>query len=163
MDAIHEVVRHATPLAWGIGSFKRTPSAAHKQIQGKHAVFLRLGFEMRVGYTQEIRCLERVEWSQRVFSYLTLDISINIDTVFRIKSNSLSHLLPLNNSRSQLCTFLSICFVCSFFQLKMVIIWYESPGYADMVAIQSSGSIVADMITALTHTIVKDRKMEWNL
>lgn len=29
-----------------------------------------------------------------------------------------------------------------------------------MVAIQSSGSIVADMITALTHTIVKDRKME---
>ena len=66
-------------------------------------------------------------------------------------------MLPLNNSRSQLCTFLEIF---SFFQLKIVIIWYESPGYADMVAIQSSGSIVADMITALTHTIVKDRKME---
>lgn len=29
-----------------------------------------------------------------------------------------------------------------------------------MVAIQSSGSMVADMITALTHTIVKHRKME---
>ncbi len=29
-----------------------------------------------------------------------------------------------------------------------------------MVVIQSSGSMVADMITALTHTIVKHRKME---
>lgn len=29
-----------------------------------------------------------------------------------------------------------------------------------MVAIQSSGSMVADMITALRHTIVKHRKME---
>jgi hypothetical protein len=29
-----------------------------------------------------------------------------------------------------------------------------------MVAIQSSGSMVAYMITALTHTIVKHRKME---
>ncbi|TQE06473.1 hypothetical protein C1H46_007972 [Malus baccata] len=29
-----------------------------------------------------------------------------------------------------------------------------------MVAIQSSGSMVADMITPLTHTIVKHRKME---
>lgn len=29
-----------------------------------------------------------------------------------------------------------------------------------MVAIQSSGSMVADMITALTHTIVKHHKME---
>lgn len=28
-----------------------------------------------------------------------------------------------------------------------------------MVAIQSSGSMVADMITALRHTIVKHRKM----
>ena len=28
-----------------------------------------------------------------------------------------------------------------------------------MVAIQSSGSMVADMITALTHTIVKHRKI----
>jgi hypothetical protein len=47
-----------------------------------------------------------------------------------------------------------------FFQLKIVIIWYENPACADMVAIQSSGSMVADMITALTHTIVKHRKME---
>lgn len=29
-----------------------------------------------------------------------------------------------------------------------------------MVVIQSSGSMVADMITALTHTIVKHRKIE---
>lgn len=52
--------------------------------------------------------------------------------------------------------------IFSFFQLKIVIIRYESLslGCADMVAIQSSGSMVADMITALTHTIVKHRKME---
>lgn len=56
---------------------------------------------MRVGYTQEIRCLERVEWSQRVFSYLTLDISINIDTVFRIKSNSLSLSLSFTATQQQ--------------------------------------------------------------
>lgn len=43
---------------------------------------------------------------------------------------------------------------------EIVIIWYESPGCADMVVIQSSGSMVADMITALTHTIVKHRKIE---
>lgn len=32
-------------------------------MKGKSAVFLRLGFEMRVGYThvEEIRCLEIVE------------------------------------------------------------------------------------------------------
>jgi hypothetical protein len=47
-----------------------------------------------------------------------------------------------------------------FFQLKIVIIWYENPACADMVAIQSSGSMVADIITALTHTLVKYRKME---
>lgn len=47
----------------------------------------------------------------------------------------------------------------SLFQLKIVIIWYESPGCEDMVVIQSSGSMVADMITALTHTIVKHRKI----
>ncbi|KAL5798339.1 hypothetical protein ACOSQ2_003159 [Xanthoceras sorbifolium] len=47
-----------------------------------------------------------------------------------------------------------------YLELKIVIIWYESPGCADMVVIQSSGSMVADMITALTQTIVKHRKME---
>ncbi|KAF3452167.1 hypothetical protein FNV43_RR08265 [Rhamnella rubrinervis] len=52
------------------------------------------------------------------------------------------------------------CLVDAIYELKIVIIWYESPGCADMVAIQSSGSMVADMITALTHTIVKHRKME---
>lgn len=67
-----------------------------------------------------------------------------------------SLILP-TNSGSQLCTFLEIF---SFFQLKIVIIWYESPGCADIVVIQSSGSMVADMITALTHTIVKHRKIE---
>ena len=32
-----------------------------------------------------------------------------------------------------------------------------------MVVIKSSGSMVADMITALTHTIVKHRKVRLNL
>lgn len=129
-------------------------------MKGKHAVFLRLGFEMRVGYTRRINPLSResgVISKSFLFSYFKLDFSIYINLVFRIKSNLISHLQPLNNSRSQLCTFLEIS---SFFQLKIVIIWYESPGYADMVAIQSSGSIVADMITASTHTIVKHRKMK---
>lgn len=89
--------------------------------------------------------------------YLYLFIFYIIYNSFSNQTICLSHLLPLNNSRSQLYTFLEIL---SFFQLKIVIIWYESPACADMVAIQSSGSIVADMITALTHTIVKHRKME---
>lgn len=38
------------------------------------------------------------------------------------------------------------------------LVW--EPGCADMVVIQSSGSMVADMIPALTQTIVKHRKME---
>lgn len=71
--------------------------------------------------------------------------------------STVSHLLPLNNSGSQLCACLEIF---DFFQLKIVIIWYDNPACADMIAIQSSGSMVADMITALTHTLVKYRKME---
>jgi len=113
---------------------------------------------MRVGYThvEEIRCLEIVEWSQRVFYFLKTWLYYYI---FRIKSNYMS--FSFAATQQQLVSALHIPRkIFSFFQLKIVIFWYESPGCADMVAIQSSGSMVADMITALTHTIVKHRKME---
>jgi hypothetical protein len=104
--------------------------------EGKACCFSEVGFEMRVGYTRRRNPLSResgVISKSFLFSYLKLYfsfilyINIYIYIVFRIKSNymCLSHLLPLNNSRSQLCTFLEIF---SFFQLKIVIIWYESPG-----------------------------------
>lgn len=61
-------------------------------MKGKPAVFLRLGFEMRVGYThvEEIRCLEIVEWSQRVFHFHISNLTFLFYIVFRIKSNYMS-------------------------------------------------------------------------
>lgn len=124
---------------------------------------------MRVGYTRRRNPLSResgVISKSFLFSYWKLyyrNLLLKSTTIYIVidllKSITIfySHLLPLNNSWSQLCAFLTIL---SFFQLKIVIIWYESPGCADMVVIQSSGSMVADMITALTQTIVKHRKME---
>lgn len=109
---------------------------------------------MRVGYTRRRNPLSResgVISKSFLFSYFKLYLYLFIFYIiynsFSNQTICLSHLLPLNNSRSQLCAFLTIF---SFFQLKIVIIWYESPGCADMVVIQSSGSMVADMITALT-------------
>ncbi len=59
-------------------------------MKGKHAVFLRLGFEMRVGYTRRINPLSResgVISKSFLFSYFKLDFYIYINLVFRIKSN----------------------------------------------------------------------------
>lgn len=104
----------------------------------------------RLGFIRKIGVISNSFFKCVLVIYIFLFFESN-------KTKCLSHLLPLNNRRSQLCTFLAIL---SFFQLKIVLIWYESPGCADMVVKQYYWSMVADMITALTHTIVKHRKIE---
>lgn len=65
-------------------------------MKGKLAVFLRLGFEMRVGYTRRRNPLSRESGAiskSFLFSYLKLYyIIIYIYIVFRIKSNYMSFL-----------------------------------------------------------------------